>query len=407
LSRADAAKLAVENAKRRKAEQLARQQQQQEQQQEQQHPPQHPPQHRAKPHTDELDEFAEFAVAGASAEDDSSSVVESLDALPDDDVGADAVPRSAPRSVPLPSARTAAVKSPTQYGQISQIMRPGASVVPPSAVPPAPSSPSLVKRGVSLAVVGTKASRAAGAGVVEAAAPMLAKTASLGRGGSERRVARERSSPVAPLPSFAQASHQHQQHQQHQQQSTQVQAVISPRHAPSSPPPQSQDSLKTRSLGDRWESQGSIRVGYSGAEVAAPYSSSETTADTSDELSRAAVLTFGRDPQHTDSLTAHDLRGFPWYFGQMSADEAFARLRTLDVGHFLVRLSSTPKCFTISWVKAAKTIVHTKVSPTDFGWQMDGEPNKEYLSVWDVVTRHKKLFQTPLRGPFIVSESKD
>lgn len=409
IDRSAAAKLAVENAKRRKAEALAKQQQQQ-------------AAAAAAAHRAPLSSSAPPSSFAADDDDGNNDEYgEPLESLADDEFAESTTAAAASTtSAPLPSASRAPLKSTTQYGQISQIMRPGASVAA-AAAPARPlsplngsttttsSSPPAARRGVSLAVLGTKASRAAaadagngsGAPISVLAAPLVQE-----RAGSLKRVNRERGVVVPPLPTFAAAAAPAAAGAGPR--SANVNAVISPRHnAPSSPP---SHRLQTQSLGDAETSPrsplGSMRVGYSGVDAPSPYSG-EPSEQQADELSREAVAAYGRDPQHTDSLTAHDLRGFVWYFGAMSADDAFNMLRKHDIGYFLVRLSSRPKCFTISWVRAAKTIVHTVVSPGSDGWLMDGEPGKVYKSVFDVVQRHKKIFQTPLRGPFIAAESKN
>ena len=57
-------------------------------------------------------------------------------------------------------------------------------------------------------------------------------------------------------------------------------------------------------------------------------------------------------------------------------------------------------CFTISWVKAAKTIVHTLITVSGGGWAMDGERDKRYRSVYETVLKHPRSFKIPLEGPF-------
>jgi hypothetical protein len=87
-------------------------------------------------------------------------------------------PPVASRPAPLVSASSGAVKSATQYGQISQIMRPGAAggagAAPAASVSPrdgVPARPSAVPQ----LAVGTKASRAAGLDVGGGSANSSAK----------------------------------------------------------------------------------------------------------------------------------------------------------------------------------------------------------------------------------------
>jgi hypothetical protein len=183
--------------------------------------------------------------------------------------------------------------------------------------------------------------------------------------GSDKRVNRERAERVTPQPTIGAPS-------------AQVDALVSPRFSP--PPAPSSNALQTQSLGSPRRENGlggaaspptSARSDSRRAESPfdAEYANggASESSENPEELSRVAVLAFGRDMQHTDSLTAHDLRGFAWYHGALSADDAFAMLRKLDKGTFLVRQSSRPQCFTISWVRLAKTIVHTLVTPAQRG----------------------------------------
>lgn len=352
------------------------------------------------------------------------NVLAAIDTLANGDDIADAPPPARSFSPPVrsfspPAAAAAAsrppptsgAKSATQYGQISQIMRPGAGggTGMPAPLSVSPREPS--GRGVPPSAIGTKASRAAGLDVGggtgsannsgNAFSEELVASAMPRRIGSDKRINRDRAERTTPQPFLSPSSSS----------SAQVDALVSPRF---SPPPQTQsNALQTQSLGSprRDNSVGgatspptSVRSESKRAEspFGAEYANgaaSETT-ENPEELSRVAVLAFGRDMQHTDSLTAHDLRGFAWYHGSLSADDAFAMLRKLDKGTFLVRQSSRPQCFTISWVRVAKTIVHTLVTPHKEGWVMDGEVGKVYKSVWDCVLLHPKSFQLPLRGPF-------
>jgi hypothetical protein len=344
---------------------------------------------------------------------------DAADAFPDVPVAAPLPPRSfsppAARPAPLVSASSGPVKSATQYGQISQIMRPGAgggagAPPPPAAAVSPRDGPPLRAPSVPQLAVGTKASRAAGLDVGSAnnsggAFPdEIVASAMPRRIGSDKRVNRDRADRVTPQPTIGPPS-------------AQVDALVSPRFSP--PPAQATNVLQTQSLGSPRRENGlggasspptSARSDSRRAESPfdAEYANgaASESSENPEELSRVAVLAFGRDMQHTDSLTAHDLRGFAWYHGALSADDAFAMLRKLDKGTFLVRQSSRPQCFTISWVRLAKTIVHTLVTPHKEGWVMDGEVGKVYKSVWDCVLLHPKSFQAPLRGPFCATVEK-
>jgi len=77
-------------------------------------------------------------------------------------------------------------------------------------------------------------------------------------------------------------------------------------------------------------------------------------------------------PRHADGDL--DLTTFPWYFGEISADDAAVILNVKPVGDFLVRASSKRGCFTISYVQSEDSIIHVLLQrdAATGRWYMDG-----------------------------------
>jgi hypothetical protein len=97
------------------------------------------------------------------------------------------------------------------------------------------------------------------------------------------------------------------------------------------------------------------------------------------------------DPNYID-IAGNDLSKFDWFHGKMSSAEAFKLLQHEAKGAFLVRCSSRPGHFVVSWVQEPNNIIHTLVSPRPGGEKLyDIEGDKvQYTSVPMIMTSYSK-----------------
>jgi catechol 2,3-dioxygenase-like lactoylglutathione lyase family enzyme len=80
----------------------------------------------------------------------------------------------------------------------------------------------------------------------------------------------------------------------------------------------------------------------------------------------------------------NDLTQHAWFHGKISAEVAYDIVKeTNQNGAFLVRCSSRPGHFVITWLDNG-TIVHTLASPTDAGYAVEGDAQK-YESIPQLV----------------------
>jgi hypothetical protein len=88
-------------------------------------------------------------------------------------------------------------------------------------------------------------------------------------------------------------------------------------------------------------------------------------------------------------LTGDDLRKYEWFHGGLSSVDAFSLLADERVGAFLVRCSSRPRCFVVSWVQSRALVIHTLIEPTPKRrYRVEGD-NKEYKSIAKIVKSYK------------------
>jgi hypothetical protein len=97
------------------------------------------------------------------------------------------------------------------------------------------------------------------------------------------------------------------------------------------------------------------------------------------------------DPNYID-IAGNDLSKFDWFHGKLSSAEAFKLLQHEAKGAFLVRCSSRPGHFVVSWVQEPNNIIHTLVSPRPGGEKLyDIEGDKvQYTSVPMIMTSYSK-----------------
>jgi hypothetical protein len=96
------------------------------------------------------------------------------------------------------------------------------------------------------------------------------------------------------------------------------------------------------------------------------------------------------DPNYID-IAGNDLSKFDWFHGKISSAEAYALLKNEAKGAFLVRCSSRPGHFVVSWVQEANNIIHTLVSPRAGANIYDIEGDKlQYTSVPMIMTSYSK-----------------
>ena len=108
----------------------------------------------------------------------------------------------------------------------------------------------------------------------------------------------------------------------------------------------------------------------------------------------AASPPVDNDPVHFEGGT--DLRTRSDYHGRLRGNDAFKLLVGKPVGSYLLRVSSAPGTYAVSWVKSKSSIVHTVCTPMQGGWRMDGEPNSVYSSIAECIDKHPKSFLHPV-----------
>jgi serine/threonine protein kinase len=108
------------------------------------------------------------------------------------------------------------------------------------------------------------------------------------------------------------------------------------------------------------------------------------------------------EPDHgfTGDLTIHSdgtelLVSYPWYHGELASGQANVVLEGKPIGSFLVRISSQPGCFTVSYVQDENTVLHVLLKKEDGKWMMDGVADK-FDSISAIIANYPDTYRTPV-----------
>jgi hypothetical protein len=82
----------------------------------------------------------------------------------------------------------------------------------------------------------------------------------------------------------------------------------------------------------------------------------------------------------------------PWFFGDTDTDDAIRKLTKQNPGTFLIRFSSVPGWFTISYVSTSGSVRHQRIKHSPGGPYILAPENDEFSSLHDMVAQ-KKLDQ--------------
>eukprot|EP01090_Pellita_catalonica_P001561 TRINITY_DN11325_c0_g1_i2.p1 TRINITY_DN11325_c0_g1~~TRINITY_DN11325_c0_g1_i2.p1 ORF type:complete len:476 (+),score=67.83 TRINITY_DN11325_c0_g1_i2:34-1461(+) len=88
----------------------------------------------------------------------------------------------------------------------------------------------------------------------------------------------------------------------------------------------------------------------------------------------------------------------PWFVGDISADEASEDLRGREIGTFLVRFSSQPGYFTLSFIKKDGRIQHSRIFQESASTFVEVFSLKKFPSLRDLVTAFGHLLKFPINN---------
>jgi len=78
------------------------------------------------------------------------------------------------------------------------------------------------------------------------------------------------------------------------------------------------------------------------------------------------------------SSPEEELKQYNWYLGEISREKACDYLKNREIGGFLVRKSSQPGCYAISFVNESNEVKHQLVYYLDKkGWSFQGKSKEE------------------------------
>jgi hypothetical protein len=142
------------------------------------------------------------------------------------------------------------------------------------------------------------------------------------------------------------------------------------------------------------EQKGSGSIGGGGG-GGGPNGSSGLSSGNSSMADIVVPLADGELPPMKEARTSEDILDMPFFHrGRISAENAYDMLVGHRVGSYLVRESSRPGCYVVSWIQSDDAIVHTLLAPASSGngWTIEGD-DRLYGSIMSILATYSMSYR--------------